>query len=129
MKTADGRARRLRIGLMVLAPLAAAAVVGWLESGTWVVVENAGDDAVHDVRLQVRDVTWEIGSLEPGESRRRSFSAPTRGVCAIELMSSTHGVRRHEVYLDDGSTCVVRVTGGELATSAQPGAWRRWLRG
>jgi hypothetical protein len=120
--------RRFRIGLIVLVPLVAALFVGWVESRTWVVVENIGDDPVQDVLLVVRGEAWEIGLLEPGESRRRRIGAATSGACTIELTSSVHEVRRDEISLEDGGTCLVRVAGREMTITARPNAWRQWLR-
>jgi hypothetical protein len=75
--------RRGRIALLAGVIVAAALVLGWLESGTAIILYNDSPEPVGGIVVHLGDRVWVAGDLSPGESRRWRPPASAGGLLTV----------------------------------------------
>lgn len=119
--------RRSKIAIVILLPVLAALFVAWLESRTWIVLQNVSGEPLAAVRISTAHETWTSGELAPDESRRWQVTRKDVAVAVIEA-SSVGGASVVEYHPEAGSFTFVRIErDGTARLHTQREPWARWL--
>jgi hypothetical protein len=121
--------RRRRIAGLALVPVAAALVLGALESGRWLVIYNDSQETLGEITLEAGPEHWTVRELAPRESRRLRL----RGAEASELIVAVDAWAPEppfRTHLDGRHTAITTLRLGAnraVTTTGESGLWARWL--
>jgi len=122
--------RRRRIAGWAVFPIIAAVLVGWLESGSWLVVYNDGPESLAEIQVQSGADQWTLRDLEPRESRRVRISRrePTELVVAVGSGTPAWSYRQLCDWRETSIITLRLVAPHLVVATSEESFWHRWLR-
>lgn len=121
--------RRRRIAGLALVPVAAALVLGVLESGRWLVIYNDSQETLGEITLAAGPEHWTVRELAPRESRRVRLRGAEASelVVAVDAWAPAPPFRTHIDWRHTAITTLRLDSSRAITTTGESGLWARWL--